>query len=530
MKKWRKLLAFFLSAVLLLTGCMSLEMERLFFGTPYSEMVYTRPDMQQHQQVLDRCCETARTSENIDTVMDAIWEYYDVYDQFFTAYDLAYIGYCRDVTDIYWDAEQDFCAGNAAQVEAGLDTFYRALAQSPIRHTLETDDYFGADFFDAYEGESVYDEEFLALLEQETALIDQYYLLWEAVEDMDDRSEAFYTRHADGMAQVFAQLVSLRQQIAEKASYESYAQFAGDLYHYRDYTPRQAVDYFTQIADKMAPLYWSLTESMWAAGQEGCSSQETFDYTKACAQAMGGDIAKAFSRMERLGLYDIAYGQNKYDISFETYLTAYGEPFVFVCPYGTQYDKLALTHEFGHFVNNYLCGDGGTGTDVAEVHSQAMEYLSLCYAPDAALETYKLADGLCVFFEQSAYGLFEYMVYDLEEVTVENINALYGQVMAQFGTAEENFDSREYASITHFFVQPMYIPSYVFSNDLAFQIYQREKQTKGAGLSLYADCLYSTDAYLLTFAENYGLESPFAEGRVDGICQTFREVLQLETA
>lgn len=525
MKKWSKLLAVFLSVVILLSGCMSPEMEKLFFGTPYSEMTYTRPDMQQFQQTLDRCCETARTSEEIDTVMDAVWDFYDAYDRFCTDYNLSYIGYCRDVTDTYWEAEQEFCAENSAQVEAGLDTFYRALAQSPLRETLETEDYFGADFFDAYEGESVYDEEFMALMEQEAQLEEQYYELWESAAESEVYSEAFYTDHAGGMAQLFAKLVALRRQIAKTAGYDSYTEFAGDYYHYRDYSPQQMVTYFNQVSQQMQSLYWEVDESAWAAGEAGCSAQEAFDYLHDATKAMGGDLEKVFSRMARLGLYDIDHGKNKYDIGFEMYLPSYNVPYIFICPYGTQYDKLAFAHEFGHFANDYLCSGSAVGTDVAEVHSQAMEYLSLCYTDQPELEVYKVADCLDVYYAQSAYCLFELQVYDLEEVTPENISALYDQVMQQFGFPEADYDPLDYVTVSHYFVQPMYIPSYVLSNDLAFQIYQKEKQTKGAGLDLYKESLLSNDAYLLTFAEAYGLESPFAQGRIESVCQTFREIL-----
>ena len=57
--------------------------------------------------------------------------------------------------------------------------------------------------------------------------------------------------------------------------------------------------------------------------------------------------------------------------------------------------------------------------------------------------------------------------------------------------------------------------SYCVSNDLALQVYALEQQTQGAGLEKYTDMLYnSAGSTLLAFAEENGLESPFAEGRV----------------
>jgi len=244
---------------------------------------------------------------------------------------------------------------------------------------------------------------------------------------------------------------------------------------------------------------------------------------------MGGVVEEAFSQLEQAGLYDIAYGENKYDSSFEVYLWSYYAPFVFMNPYLDQTDKLTFAHEFGHFANDYVCWGSGAGTDVAEVHSQAMEYLSLCYTEGAEdLEAYKLADSLCVYVEQAAYALFEHQVYGLtgEALTVENVQALYERIGIEFGLDSwDGWDSRDYVAITHLYTEPMYMVSYVVSNDLAMQIYQQEKASAGAGLTTYERCLESQDTYLLDFAENYGLESPFADGRLGAVKATFEKEL-----
>ena len=63
------------------------------------------------------------------------------------------------------------------------------------------------------------------------------------------------------------------------------------------------------------------------------------------------------------------------------------------------------------------------------------------------------------------------------------------------------------------------------SNDVAFQIYQMEKEAAGTGLKTYEACVKSQDSYLLWFAEEYGLESPFAPGRLEQVRATLEEGL-----
>ena len=168
------------------------------------------------------------------------------------------------------------------------------------------------------------------------------------------------------------------------------------------------------------------------------------------------------------------------------------------------------------------------GTDISEIQSQAFEYLSLCYNEDAKdLLKYKMVSSLSTYVECSAYALFEHMVYDLtgEDLTVENVTALYQQIGQKFGFDSWNWDPRDFVTVSHFFTNPMYVISYVVSNDLAMQFYQLEIEEPGAGLALYERCLYSQDSYIIRFAEEYGLVSPFAEGYLESIAETFTSVL-----
>ena len=164
-------------------------------------------------------------------------------------------------------------------------------------------------------------------------------------------------------------------------------------------------------------------------------------------------------------------------------------------------------------------------TDVAEVFSQALEYLTLNAADISAaqwqlLHRSKMNDALMTFLSQACYYDFECRVFALpdEELTAENINALFLQCNREYGMATEGFeayDSMGWFEVQHFFIAPYYMISYCVSNDLALQVYAMEQQETGAGLEKYTDMLYSA-AYAtpLAFAGDCGLTSPFAEGRV----------------
>jgi oligoendopeptidase F len=233
---------------------------------------------------------------------------------------------------------------------------------------------------------------------------------------------------------------------------------------------------------------------------------------KTAAKAMGGRTQDAFQLLEQAELYDISTSMNKSGLSFELYLPDYYEPFVLVSGTGTRFDCLSFAHEFGHFANEHANGGNTGGVDVTEVFSQGMEYLSLCYGE--AGEDFirmKLADSLCTYVEQAAYADFELQLYMLpeEEITGENLLALYEQVCEGYGFRSLDWDPRDMVTVPHFFEMPHYVISYVVSNDAAMQLYEMELQQPGAGAERYAEHLTTECEGFLEFIREAELRSPF---------------------
>ena len=530
MRSARKLIVLILVAALLLSGCNfseTFEKFAAYYGTaiPFEQMEYTRPDMDALEASVDACLQAVASGEPIEAIMDTVYDFYNHYDNFSTNQSLAYLHYNLDLTSAYWEKEYTFCAENLPRSEAAFEKLLHGLAISPLREELEDEQYFGPGFFDGYEEEPVIDETLLDLFEQEAALESSYYALMDQYTDADyTLSDALFQEMAD----LLIRLVQLRQEMADYLGYPDYPSLAYDMFYSRDYSPQQAVTYMQQVADGLRDAYGALLLEADADPQYShCSEADTFRYLQQAASAMGGTVADAFSYLRKYDLYDISYSANKALTSFEVYIWNYYAPFVFVSPYLDQSDKLAFAHEFGHFTADYACSGTFAGTDIAEVHSLAMEYLSLCYGKDTdALTEYKLKDSLCLYVEQSAFGLFEHQLYDLkgDALTVENVTALFESVGNQFGFDAISWDPREFATVMHFFTDPMYIISYVVSNDLALQIYQMEREDSGSGLKLYAEILPSQDTYLLDFVQTYGLQSPFSPSRLQEVAELLKTV------
>ena len=530
MKKMRWL-ALVLALVLCLTGCSGKSFADLWGEisamrvTPFAEMEYTRPDLDKLEEELTKCCTMAETESKVKSVVDQVWVFYNLYNTYYTNYNLATIYYFQDLTNTRWEEEYNFCLQNAPTVDAMLEELFYTLADCPLRDKLEQDPAFGEGFFDNYEGESIWDDTFLALVEQEAALEEKYYQICTEAQDVEYYSDEYFTRYGTQLAELFVELIKVRQTMAEHTGYLDYATFAYEFYHRRDYTPQQAKTYLQSIGQELTPLYRTADDG--GVSKKLSSQAQTFAYVENAAQAMGGTAKYAFSALKDAGLYDLTYSDKKYAGSFEVYLTDYTSPYVFVNPTGYARDQLVFAHEFGHFCSDFAAFGSYAGVDVAEIFSQGFEYLSLCYGAEAAeLTQMKMWDSLCVFVEQAAYALFEQQVYDLkgDQLTVENVQALYESIGREFGFDTWEWDPRDFVLVAHFFTEPMYVVSYVVSNDAALQLYQLEQNEKGSGLSRWEENLNTQETFFLAFVEGAGLTSPFTPGRAAEIRQTFEKV------
>lgn len=537
MQKRKFRIAVLLMAAVILVSCLSscAVTERLnaYIGTnvpvvKFKKMDYVRPDTAALLEYQAECVELAQAGADFRALEDAIWALYDEYYHFATQQALADIYYSQDLTDLYWEEEYNWCMEATVGVDAAMDQLFFVLAASEFRQQLEREDLFGPGFFDAYMGESVWDAEFTAMMEEEAVLVNQYYDLYEALAGYESGS-AGYDAVAMEMAELYAQLVLLRQQQAAHSGYNDFRNFAYEFYYDRDYTPSQEELYLSQVLVHLVPLYRRIcTAGVDSVEYEAVTEAETYRYVREAARNMGGMVWESFLRMDVAGLYDIRYGENKYGASFETFLMNYYEPFIFMNPKGDSYDKLTFAHEFGHFCNDYASYGSLVGVDAGEVFSQGMEYLSLEYAADTeALTKLKMLDSLCIYVEQSAYAAFEEEVYrmDPKDVTAENIIALYEDVAARYALDIWGVDGLEFVTISHFFTNPLYVFSYVVSNDAAMQIYQMERMEAGSGLALYEENLDADTPGFLGFLEAAGLKSPFVYGRVIEAKLAFEEIL-----
>lgn len=541
-----------LSVALLLTGCnfMDNALIKILDAPPrmeeekFSHMTYERPDMDALKTLLEDTCELARTDTDVEKVMSGVHDYYNACDWFNTMYILADIHYSVDLTNKEYQQEYEYCSQQTSTVYGSIETLYAALAQSPILDELESEDYFGAGFFDDYkapegsgedwEYESSWSENYTRLYDREQELLGDYYAAQESLSGTGSTND--YAAQKDKMGPILVELIKVRQDMAKELGYDSYEACATELIYSREKTPEEISQYARLIKTHLVPIYeQTLADEDW---QRIFSSRvtptECLSYVRSSAENMKGVVHGAFEVMQWRELYDIAASSKKAEGSFEVYLTSYAAPFVVVNPVGDLSDYLTVAHEFGHFVNDYASGGTYASADVSEIMSQSMEYLSLCYS--SVLEPEQLEDlrkvsmmsSLSTYVEQMANYCFEHEIYALsqDELSVDRLCEIYDEVAQDFGYAPERTDTAEWVAVPHYFLQPFYVYSYVESNDAAMQLYEMELEEKGAGLKVYSRLVHEWENLPIgDYMERYQLTDPASPDRVEALADLFQQEL-----
>ena len=564
-------------ALALLCGCSSAgqalnELVAAFDGaahgadTPaFDDIVYLRPNTET-LKAREVAVELALANgESLSAVTDCLDSCYEEYNNFYTMYNLANIRACQDVTDAYYAAEYSWCDDNFSAVQQIMEDMFYACAASELAAQLE-EDYFWEGFRSDYSDPdaSYYSAGAISLMRRESSLLAEYRALVASPTIQGDGVEVdynsyiselydeqyrgallqYYRKYNDELSRIYIDLVKVRTELASALGFDNYEQMQYSYYFERDYTPEQAAAYVADIKEYMVPFYKQVAAAdPYADIDYGyLSGVRLHSIVGAAADNIGGQVDEAFDFMSEHGFYDIEVAPNKAAISFETYLTDYDAPFLFLDPYGDTEDILSYSHEFGHYVDAYVNRDAYETIDVSECFSQGMEYLMLsCYGEALSEEEtdnllrMKMMDTLELYVQQASFAEFESEVYscDPDELSADTLNALSLRLAKEYGYYDgesADYYAMSWTDIVHFYELPFYIITYPVSNDVAMQLYELEQEREGLGMEKYLEMLPRDYEGFIDTLTAAGLESPFTPGRIEQVVGDLRAMLPWSSA
>ena len=349
----------------------------------------------------------------------------------------------------------------------------------------------------------------------------------------------YYETYNEPLAEVYIDLMRVHEDMAKAMGFDTAEEMDFVFGFDRDYTPGDAAVFIDDVKTYLVPIsVWAEERGLsYSITYSPLSAEDLYPALRGVAESIGHGCTEAFSFMDKYELCDYEPSVYKANTSFQTYLSMYDAPFVFLNPEGTTRDLVTFVHEFGHFTDSYTNFDAAETIDLAEVYSQALEFLSLSHmdgllpASDVdALRTGKMLDALDTFIQQASFADFESKAHAIgpDELTAEKLNELALQATRDFGYCPEGFEEfMQYfwMDITHLFEYPFYVISYPVSLDVAMQLYVLEVGEAGSGLDKYFEMMpRDYDTFMETVTEN-GLESPFAEGGLASIAQVIADTI-----
>ena len=489
--------------------------DRWHADTDFSDMEYESVDVAALKARFDELRALAASADNAEAVRAGVEEALDAYCLADTMSSLAYIYSSQDYSDVAAAERNEQADMALTQVWDAVLLLLRDILLSPCAAVL--DEFLTPEDQEKmreYEGLS---EESFALSEREGALVSEYWRLageeysaeyngktWtdaSAGEAYDEGalSDDEYTQIVRAVAKAknevvgahFMTMLDLRNRISENEGYDNYVDYAYENIFQRDYTKEEIRDFHAAVKEEIVPVYQGLNEIV--AGltpasvlYEDYAGDIALDLMEPHVSALSSEMYESFRYMREHGLYDSGWNEKKTEQGYVTGLPYYGAAFFFNAPEGGFWDLKTAIHEFGHYNNDYWTDPGlflgGKSTDLAEVHSQALELLFTHFYPElfggaAYIAELNLLSNLAsTVVDGCLYDELQQYAYLTPGVTLQQINEKYCQLCREYGLIEDDDPRTEmygWVDIPHTFEVPMYYIAYAVSAAGAFGFWLR---------------------------------------------------------
>lgn len=538
-------------------------------GTDWADMEYEHYDPDSFYSKTDRLTDLAAGQDG-EAVTKLYDELYEDFVRIDTLDSVAYIHYCDDVTDEYWSEERIYCDTLLAEAADALSTACAAVMAGPC-----------ADAFAAHVGDGaaaafaeyapMTDRE-AELVTREAELVDEYYTIMSSADqaaysylgetwtqemlngyqganlannDYDGYLEVFYGLQKavnDQVAHVFTELVQLRAEIADINGYDNYADMAYEQVYGRDYTAADAqalCDAVKPVAQSYnADLYYS---DLWYAAEsiEPVMDAETqIETLGRAAGQIDPILTEPWQFMTDHGLCRLTDSANAFPGGYTITISGYDCPLIFNALEGDCYDFKTLTHEFGHFTNEYYAPLPNLLTavgsyDLMEIHSTGLELLFTELYDDIFTQGADTARFLVLgaqmeqVIDGCIYDEFQRRVYADPDMTMDEMNRLFAQISSRYGQYEPYGVNYGWVYVAHTFESPLYYISYAASSLAAIQIWNMARQDFRSGVETWKAVLNAdtyTDRYM-TVLPACGLRVFTQENAVAEICAPLMEEL-----
>ena len=328
--------------------------------------------------------------------------------------------------------------------------------------------------------------------------------------------------------ELFDQLLSVRQQIANNAGFANYRDYAFRRLCRFDYTPSDCTRFHDAVEGEIVPIMrelqaerrqqlavdslrpWDLAVD--ALGRPPLRPFEQIEQMVECSQRiferLDRELAGGFRQMQQLRLLDLANRKGKAPGGYQETLSEARVPFIFMNAVGVQRDVETILHEAGHAFHALATRDEdllayrSAPIEFCEVASMSMELLGNGFIEEfypkaeanRARRTHLENIVVAIFPWIATVDAFQHWIYTHPGHSRAERTAAWGALMDRFG-GEVDWRGCEEARANlwhrqlHIFLHPFYYIEYGIAELGALQVWANSKRDRARALSDYKAAL-----------------------------------------
>lgn len=501
----------------------------------FSEMKYTRPDMEAAKNELSALTDALKNAESYGAAKKAFLECDALIRRIDTASTLASIRHSIDTRDEFYDEETKFFNREFPIFQEYQQNWTAAMLETPFRPEFESE--FGSLMFKNAEIElKTFSPEIIPELQKENDLVQEYQKLIasaaiefegrtytlsqlspEKQSPDDDRRLAawkaegsWYKSNQEKLDAIYDELTHLRDTMGKKLGYRGYTELGyyrmgRNCYTKDDVEAFRAavVKYLVPVADgiyraqaerigKAYPLSFSDAELSFRSGNPipRGNADDILMAGRKFYSELSPETGEFFNMMLENELLDVLSKEGKEGGGYCTGIMDYEVPFIFANFNGTQGDVEVVTHEAGHAFACWMnrkrvpCEYIWPGMEACEVHSMSMEFLAWPWAEDffggdADKFRYSHLAGAITFIP---YGTmvdhFQHIVYEKPDMTPAERHGVWKKLLGEYmpwmrldGDILFYSEGEGWQRQSHIYASPFYYIDYCLAQTVALQFW-----------------------------------------------------------
>lgn len=571
------LTAWVMSVLLILTTLTGCQQEaRTPTDQHFSQVEYQRPDGQSVVQLIGKAQQQAQDDLLPLGLLHSLRKIGDATEDYYSMMTIAQIRNYADVNDTFYSAEMEYLDTWDARIQSEYNQLFKMIQQSRFQ-SMTREIYGSSGAEDMQMSAQSSSKEILSLQEQEKKLEAQYYyeyaqatvttpegeVLFSSLEPQGQTAyySQFIDRYNQTLGELYLELVSLRDQMAQLLGYDSYTEVADLNMHRSSYTREQIQQFRELLKQTLVPVYGGYLEDFYRRAENQTSAgyvylmgepsptpqgdwKDTLERFSQVFSKMALETGECYEYLFSHGFIDAQPSQTKANVTFSTLIYSLNTPFLFANMDGSENDVYSISHEFGHCFAIWEqlkrgSRSEGRSMDVCEIHSQAMQmmvlpYYEVFYGEDADVarryDVFTIVSGILT---AALNDEFQEQIYRQPQMTVEQLNELYLELALEYGLVVESpysdlqTFSKGWFTTNQYFDTPFYAIDYSLSGCVALEFLQRSMEDSQGALDTYLVLVRQDAGYdFLTALEKTGLQSPFSEEQLVELSELLGDILQ----